>query len=153
LVELLDQVEGWDNQHIYLYRSPEELIARWNTETKARAILKAHGKEHLVNQRRPLVLPAAPQLCTVEWAPSRIRFIWVEKRVWKDRVPDEDFQRDDLEFTANRLRVARGIVTFDWDLVSGHAALLIQRLPSGSNYGAARQRFEAELQPLVKIKQ
>ncbi len=151
LVELLDRVEGWGNQHIYLYRAPEALIERWSTEKKAHSVLKAHGKEHLLNRRRPLVLPANPQLCAVEWTPSGVRFVWVEKRVWRERHPEEDFQRDDIEFTANRVRVARGLVAFDWDLVSGHAALLIQRLPSGSDYGSARRRFETELQPLVKI--
>ncbi len=153
LVELLDRIEGWGNQHIYLYRATDVLIERWNSERKAHAALKAHDKEHLLNRRRPLVLPANPQLCAVEWTPEGVRFVWVEKREWRERAPDEDFQRDDIEFTANRLRVARGLVAFDWDLVSGHAALLIQRLPSGSDYGSARQRFEAELQPLVKIGQ
>jgi hypothetical protein len=151
LVELLDRIEGWGNQHIYLYKASDELISRWNSEAKARAILKARGKEHLFNHRRPLVLPANPQLCTVVWAPDGVRFVWVEKRVWRERDPDEDFQRDDVEFTANRVRRARGIIAFDWDLASGHAALLIQRLPTGNDYGAARRRFEAELEPLVKI--
>ena len=62
LVELLDRIEGWGNQHIYLYRAPDVLIERWNSERKALAALKAHGKEHLLNRRRPLVLPANPQL-------------------------------------------------------------------------------------------
>src|SRR5262249_19595517 len=52
LVELLDRVEGWGNQHIYLYRAPAVLIERWNTEKKAYNVLKAHGKEHLLNRRR-----------------------------------------------------------------------------------------------------
>lgn len=151
LVELLDRVEGWGNQHIYLYRSPDALIERWSTEKKAHNALKAHGKEHLLNRRRSLVLPANPMLCAVEWTPSGVRFIWVEKRVWRERAPDEDYHHDNIEFTANRLRVARGLIAFDWDLISGHAALLIQRLPSGSDYGSARRRFEAELQPFVKI--
>ena len=36
-------------------------------------------------------------------------------------------------------------------MVSGHAALLIQRLPSGNNYHEAKTCFEAELEPLIKV--
>jgi hypothetical protein len=151
LVDLLDQVEGWGNQHIYLYEASNELIDRWKTEAKARAILRSRDKEPLFNRRLPLVLPASPQLSTVEWTPEGVRFVWVEKRVWRERAPDEDFNRGEIEFTANRVRRARGIIAFDWDLVSGHAALLFQRLPSGNDYGTARRCFEVELEPLVKI--
>ena len=75
------------------------------------------------------MLPVNRQLCAVEWTPSGVRFVWVEKRVWRQCAPDEDFRRDDIEFTANRLSVARGLVAFDWDLVSGHAALLSSASP------------------------
>ncbi|MBL8792392.1 MAG: hypothetical protein JNM56_00660 [Planctomycetia bacterium] len=151
LVELLNRVEGWGNQHIFLYKAPAALIDRWNTEAKVRASLRTQGQEMLFNRPRPLVLPKAPQLCSVEWTPTRARLVWVEKRVWRERAPEEDFGRDDLEFTASRVRRSRGLIAFDWDLVSGDAALLIERLPTGNDYGAERRRFELELEPLVKI--
>jgi hypothetical protein len=157
LIGLLDHVEGWGNQHIYLYRSPESSARAWDTEAKAREVLQANGKEALLNRRCPLLLPAVPKLCSVEWAPDRVRFVWVEKRPVRERVKSEDLKgadigRDaDLEFDAYRRRISRGIVAFDWDLVSGHAALLIQCLPSGNDYEAARGRFVAELEPLVEF--
>jgi hypothetical protein len=157
LIGLLDHVEGWGNQHIYLYKAPTSLLKAWSTEEQARAILKANGKEVLLNRRRPLLLPSVPQLCSVEWAADRVRFVWVEKRPVRERVKSEDLRGKDLgldatlEFDAYRRRVARGIVTFDWDLLNGHAALLIQCLPSGNDYGTAKNRFVAELEPLVEF--
>lgn len=151
LVELLDKIAGWGNQHIFLYKSPAPLIERWNTEAKARGILRACGKEELLNKRLPLVLPVNPRLSAVEWTPDAVRFIWIEKREWRERLPDEDYKAADIEFTAHRVNRARGLIAFDWDLVSGHAALLIQRLPSGNMYGEAKVSYEAELEPLVKI--
>jgi hypothetical protein len=151
LVDLLDQISGWGNQQIYLYRSPATLIERWNTEAKARGVLRARNKEELFNRRLPLVLPANPCLSAVHWTPRGVRFIWIEKRTWRERVPEEDYKSDDIEFTAHRVHHARGLIAFDWDFISGHAALLIQRLPSGENYRDVKTRFEAELESLVKI--
>jgi hypothetical protein len=75
----------------------------------------------------------------------------VQRRVWYEHVPDEDYQQDDIEYTARRKHTARGLITFDWDLVSGHAALLIQRLPKGSNYKEIKGTFAAVLEPLVSL--
>jgi hypothetical protein len=151
LVDLLDRITGWGNQHVYLYKGPTSQIERWNTEAKARAALKAHGKEHLFNRRLPLVLPANPVLSSVAWSSGAVRFVWVERRDWREHLPDEDYVDGDIEYTAHRVHRARGLITFDWDLVSGHAALLVQRLPSGENYRDTKTRFEAHLEPFVKI--
>jgi hypothetical protein len=151
LVDLLDRITGWGNQHVYLYKAPAGQIERWNSEAKARAVLRAHGKEHLFNRRLPLVLPANPLLSTVAWTSRSVRFVWVDRREWREHLPDEDYIDGDIEYTAHRLHHARGLIAFDWDLVSGHAALLIQRLPSGENYRETKTRFEAQLEPFVKI--
>lgn len=150
LVDLLDRICGWGNQHVYLYKAPASQIERWNTEAKARAVLKAHDKEHLFNRRLPLVLPANPVLSSVAWSPRAVRFVWVERRTWLEHLPDEDYVDGDIEYT-HRVHRARGLIAFDWDLVSGHAALLIQRLPSGENYRETKTRFEAQLEPFVKV--
>ncbi|MBY0458031.1 MAG: hypothetical protein K2V38_11880, partial [Gemmataceae bacterium] len=151
IIDLIDRVEGWGNQHIYLYRSPDELIDRWDTEAKARVRLRAVGQEELLNARRPLLLPPNPQLCSVEWSPRRVCFVWVQRRIWYEHLPDEDYQEDDIEYTARRRHQARGLITFHWDLASGHAALLIQRLPKGNNYKDIRGTFAAVLEPLVRL--
>lgn len=157
LIALLDHVEGWGNQHIYLFKATDSLAKLWATEAKARQVLKANGKEALLNRRLPLLMPSAPQMCSVEWTPGRVRFVWVEKRPVRERVKNEDLKGADigrdanLEFDAYRRYVARGIVAFDWDIVSGHAALLIQCLPSGNDYKTARSHFVAELEPLVEF--
>lgn len=96
-------------------------------------------------------MPVNPRLCSVEWAPERVRFIWVERRVWHEHLPDEDYTRDGIEFTAHRVHRGRGLIAFDWDLVSGHAALLIQRLPSGNKYKDVKAAFHLVLEPLLKL--
>lgn len=152
LVFLLDKIEGWGNQHIYLYRSPSSLIKPWRTKESTRDGLRRIGLDHLLNTRRPLVLPETPTLSTIEWAATRMRLVWVEKRTWYDRVPSRDTAEEDIVLRAYRPRIARGIISFDWDLVSGHAMLLIQRLPRGKTYEPIRERFQTELEPIIGIR-
>lgn len=166
LVDLLDRVEGWGNQHVYLLRAKATapLLQEWADETKVRTALRRRGLEHLFNRRRRLVLPTTRQLVTVEWAPRRVRFVWVETRTWRERRPELDNPDHPLReattdrptqtnrtlvFDAYEVFRGRGIVAFELDLVSGQAALLIQQLPSGNDYAAVRGVILEELQPLL----
>lgn len=153
LVQLLNQIEGWGNQHLYLYKAAGRLMAPWSTEESVRKHLSALGREALLGRPRPLVLPEGIRLASIEWTPERARFVWIEKRQWEERVPDEDMQEDDMVWRAYRVHVSRGIIAFDWDLMSGHAMLMIQRLPRGARYARVRDRFEEELEPLVALSQ
>jgi hypothetical protein len=151
LLRLLNRIEGWGNQHIYLYRASDQLIEPWLKEDSARKRLTELGLGHLFNRQLPLVLPMTAALSSVEWTPERLRFIWVERRQWEERASEEDMEGDAVVWRAYRINVARGLVAFDWDLVSGHAMLMIQRLPRGTQYLPIRDRFERELEPIVGL--
>jgi len=151
LVELLDHIEGWGNQHVYLYTSPPGEQKAWKREKEVKKRLKVQGVEHLLNQRRPLILPDEPTLSTVEWSPGHVRFIWVEKREWELRLQEEDVEEDDILYKAYQPQVSRGITSFDWNLLTGEAALMIQRLPTGEKYDELRIVYELEIEKFVKI--
>jgi hypothetical protein len=151
LLRLLNRVEGWGNQHIYLYRASDQLIEPWLREDSARKRLTDLGLGDLFDRPRPLVLPVTAALSSVEWTPEQMRFVWVERRGWEERAPGEDIEEKAMVWRAYRLNVARGLVAFDWDLVSGHAMLMIQRLPRGTQYAPIRDRFERELEPIVGL--
>lgn len=153
LVVLLNRIEGWGNQHIYLYKASSQSIEPWRTEGSARKRLRDLGLIDLFNRQRPLVLPEETTLSSIEWTMKRLRFVWVEKRQWEERVPEEDIESADMVWRAHRIKSARGLTTFDWDLVSGHAMLMIQRLPSGTKYRQIRDQFEKELEPIVGLSQ
>lgn len=151
LVELLDELEGWGNQHMYLYRSTTEAAKPWASASSYLKILQQNKLQHLCNRRNPLVLPDRPTLSTIRCTGDRVRLQWVEKRLREVRIPEFDQQDGELALRAYREIVSRGITVFDWDLTTGHAALMIQRLSSGSNYADIRARFEEELETLVGI--
>ena len=151
LVQLLDEIEGWGNQHIYLYKAPSQIVEPWLEENSARRHLDDLGLADLFNRQRPLVLPEETTLSAIEWTLERIRFVWVEKREGEERASEEDFEREGMVWRAYRVNVSRGLVAFDWDLVSGYAMLMIQRLHRGTKYSQTRGRFTRELEPIVGL--
>jgi len=153
LVRLLDRIEGWGNQHVYLYRASDRLLERWADRAAVERHLADLGLGDLLNQERPLVLPEETALSTIEWGPERARLVWVERREWEERVSAYDIVEEKMVWRAYRRNVSRALIAFDWDLVSGDGALSIQRLPRGSQYRSIRDRFEAELDPLIGLRQ
>ncbi|HQU41451.1 MAG TPA: hypothetical protein PK867_01510, partial [Pirellulales bacterium] len=67
LVDVLDRVEGWGNQHIYLYKASSALIATLSDEAKLKDRLRKLKLARLFNGRIPLVLPDPPALSAIEW--------------------------------------------------------------------------------------
>ena len=153
LVRLLNTIEGWGNQHIYLYKGSSKLIEPWLEEDSVRKRLADLGLADLFNRQRPLVLPEETTLSSIEWTPERVRFVWIEKRQWEERVSEEDIEEEGMVWRAYRINVSRGLIAFDWDLASGHAMLMIQRLPRGTKYHHIRDRFERELEPILDLSQ
>lgn len=153
LIDLLDQVEGWGDQHGYLYTVSDALIAELADETRIKDALKKNRVVGLFNKRLPLLLPDHPKLSAVEWSKDRVRFVWVEKRRDRQRLEDEDQQDGDLEFDAYKVKMTRGIVSFQCDLASGNAELLIQRLPSGNNYPAEKTKYDGYLKAFFDVSQ
>jgi hypothetical protein len=153
LVNLLDRIEGWGNQHCYLYTAPSHLIAELSDQAKFKDFLKRNRVSKLFNRRIPLLLPDQPKLSAVEWSQQGVRLVWVEKREYRDRLEDEDYTENDVEFHAYKLKLTRGITSFHCDLVTGDAELLIQRLPSGNDYPTEKQKYEEFLGDFFDVSQ
>jgi hypothetical protein len=153
LTEHLNKIDGWGNQHVYLYKSAPQLLPRWRDEEKVRTILKDGRAIGLFNRARPVVLPDKPRLASIGWSSSRIRFVWNEKREWFERREDEDVEEGNLVLRAWERKTNRGTLAFDWDLTTGHAMVMIQRLPSGTRYAEVRDQVQAWLDPNQAIAQ
>jgi len=160
VVDLLNGIEGWGNQHVYLYQTTVEQRRPWRTEGRARQRLARIEAAPLMNERLPIVLPEEPTLVSVEWSPDYVRFVWVEKRAYTQRRQDLDRVEGDLEdeveagaiiFKAFEGKVQRAVTTFDWNLNNGHAALLIHQLQSGENYADIRAEYESAIDEAVGV--
>jgi len=151
IVEALDSIEGWGNQHVYLYSVPIGICKKWKNETAVRERLEKIGRDDLLNQKKPVLLPEEPTLSTIEWTASRVRFVWVEKREWTARRDELDETEGRIKYKAFESKEERGITSFDWDLNTGEASLQIQRLPSGENYEPHRQQYGESLGELIEF--
>jgi len=153
LTEFLNRIEGWGNQHVYLYDGPSGLTGKWQDENYVKALLKANGLSRLFNRARPIVLPDQTTLSSIEWSPQRVRFTWNEKREWLERREDADKEEPEegLIYRAFEEKKARGTLVFDWSLQTGAAMLMIQRLPTGTHYASIRDQMIKSLSPPVDL--
>jgi hypothetical protein len=153
LTEYLNLIEGWGNQHIYLYMAASALSAKWRIEQFVKDVLKRNRLLSILNKPRAVVLPSSPTLASIVWTPQRLRLIWNEKREWFERRDDADIEvsEENLVFRAWQRKTARGTLAFDWDLQSGEAMLMIQRLPSGTQYPKVRDTMVKWLAPFVDL--
>jgi len=164
LVELLNTIEGWGKQQIYLYNAPGALSTRWRDSAFVRQRLQEAGYLDLLNQSKPLILPVEPTLSTIQFNDDVIRFVWIERRTWRVRLPDQDrieratdndlpnsLIQDQIVWQAYRVRMARGLIIFEWNLNTNDAMMLIQQVPSGRQYKALRDQFEGYLRQFFDI--
>ncbi len=142
LAAFLNEVDGWGNQHLYLYKINPSELEKWTTERKFRNRLETAGYLDLADQVLPVYMPDDPVLSSITWDNHRIRFLWVHRRVWEQREAESDQEvNGDLVLRAYRRRDARAVNWFELDAASGRAILSIQTLPSGTQYATAREEL------------
>lgn len=158
LITLLDRIEMWGRQHIYLYKSPDHALNSWKNEEEIRERLSDLGLIDFFNQARPLSLPPGTALSSIEWSKESLKIIWVSSHQYEYREKNRDIIEENMIWKAYAVKKARRLTIFDWDLISGDAMLMIQSVPKGTNYkssqyDAIRREFEEKLEPIIHISQ
>ena len=149
LTKLLDRIEEFGNQHIYLYNCNSEYIKVLKNAEYIKEKMRYRNLESLYNNENLIILPNEPTLTSVIHDNNILKFKWVEKRVWKDPL-DERIEEDKLVKTY-QINLSRGITTFRIDLVTGNAEIMIQRLPRGANYENIKDNYLEELSHYIDI--
>ena len=153
ITALLDEIEGWGNQHLVLFESTENHAKAWKKPAKINEVANSLGLKELVNGTRPMLLPEKPTLSQVISNPKRIRFVWIQRRTWHVRREDldkrtrkaTDKHTNEIEYRAYEVQQRRGICYFDWNLVTCQAALLMQVLPNQSGYEELQRQLFSDL--------
>lgn len=154
LVTHLNEIESWGKQHIYLFDAPERLSKEWQDGRRLKETLEKSGRQGLLSKPLPLILPSDVTLASVEYTDNRIRLLWVEKRTWHERLPDDDHQdakRDDIIYRAYKFRQERGVTVFEWNLRTLEAMLMIKQLSRGSDYDKKFEEYRELMKGLVDI--
>jgi hypothetical protein len=146
LIELLDNVEPWAKQHVFLYDGTTPGPTKWRDPTWVSTHLKANRVHKYLNERTPLLLPPNLRISTIEHDANHVRVVAVERRVGFDRNEDldqdaKDPDGEEVELRAYVRRVTRGLIAFEWDLQANEAFLQVTQLPTHARYEDAIIRF------------
>lgn len=120
--EWLAEVEGWGNQHVYLFNVPAALAndGMWGSGRSVRARVNRAGLGDLWSASTSFEFPADPTLTSVSFGGNRFRMVWQEGAESWVRVPDRDYQEaidgDLYEFRAFRRQADRIVTRFELDL-------------------------------------
>ncbi|TAV19044.1 hypothetical protein [Rhizobium ruizarguesonis] len=121
----LYEIEGWGNQHVYLFQAPAI-----QTDGVS-ALLAASGYAGLVGAAQNYDFPDALELSNILHDAQGLSLVWhLGKEGW-DRTKFKDFQQSEglelYRFEAYRRRRDRSVVRFDWRFADPHCAILIHR--------------------------
>ena len=145
----LDRVLPWWKFHVFLYEGSRKVPGEWHDEHKAKKHLKKHKLDNLLNASIPLVLPQDLTLSAIDYTPTTVRVLAVQRRNYtaRDQELDEFGETEEgetIEYRAWVRQLARVMVIFEWQLRTREATLQITELPGGVTYEETRDQF-AEL--------
>lgn len=144
ILQQLDLIEGYGNQHVYLFRIPEHHIERFRNRENVMRIFKDNNLEDVYNNYRALAFPDEPEVASITHNDDWLKIRWVVKKE-KIQLLEErreiDEQNREILTKKYVIRKYRGVTMFRLSLISGDAELLIYRLPQGSRYEQEKDRY------------
>ena len=164
IVAILNKLEGWGQQQIYLYRfnDSETLRNQWLNKDWGQHF-EENNMADIFNAIRPLAAPNELTLITVEYPQDResIRFIWAQNRSETAREESKDpdpgawgdntgSMLERIILRAYRETMARDITSFEWNIKSGEAMLMIRKL-SGREYKEVHDKIWLELKNIIPV--
>lgn len=140
----LSEVEGWGNQHIYLFQPPQIE----NAEIKAKLAASNYGA--LIGTSVSYAFPAELELCATSLAADHFAIAWHKGTDGWERTPSKDFQQvnDDGElykYNAYRQRFDRAVVRFAWRFADPYCAVMIQLPIDGDTHVEVHTQVQNDL--------
>jgi len=80
ILQRLDQLEGYGNQHVYLFRIPEHYIEELRDQENVRRIFEENNLGDVYNHYRPLVFPEHPEVASITHDDDWLKIRWVVKK-------------------------------------------------------------------------
>jgi len=150
----LADVEGWGNQHIYLFRVSKSVRneSAWSDPEKIGAKIKAAGFTREWNSQTSLEYPPAQTLTGVYFENRALRFVWHKGlEFWvRDKGKDyrEEIEADTYEFRAYRMRGDRLVTRFEVRPFDGLAAAFLQIAVEEEEHKTALEKVKATVERL-----
>lgn len=152
--EWSNRVEGWGNQHIYLYRLTPSLL-RSLTTGKIQKAVKAAGYERVWDKKTILEYPEDPELTSISWHNNVLRIVWQEATPGWTPVKEKNYIAieglDTYEYRAYRLLERRAFTRFEADKSLGLAALFIADPITGPEHQKSIDEAKAVIAQLLNL--
>jgi len=121
----LTEVEGWGNQHLYVFASPTIPIGTVS------ATIRASRFSELLEAPQSYEFPDDYALSAIDLDNQGVSLIWhIGKQSWprvRARDSEREIDGDLFRFDAYRLMRERSVVRFLWRFDEGHCVILIHR--------------------------
>lgn len=126
----LNEVEGWGNQHIYIFTIPSAIRGAMLDSGVLDKKVRAAGLLKLWNKSLSLEFPRRSTLTGINQQDDQLTFVWHQGTEFAIRRKDmdrrEEIQGDIYEFRAYRIRSDRSVTRFVARPKDGLAAIFIQ---------------------------
>jgi hypothetical protein len=128
----LSEVEGWGDQHVYLYKVPQRVIddPLWSDLEGLRGKIRRVGLGELWQADTSLEFPPDRKLTSISLHDEALRLTWHQGLYLWVRDKDKDYQErigpDLYEFLAHRQQADRSVMCFEMHLATRLAAIFIQ---------------------------
>ncbi|CEA14562.1 hypothetical protein [Methanobacterium formicicum] len=144
IIALLDQLEEYGNQHIYLFTLPENYLSLLRDEESLRLHLERHEILELYNEYQPLFLPENPEIISINHDLDWFKIRWgVKKEDFGTPIEKNIIQEDDgQKYLIQKFLIKniRETTLFQVSMVNGDAELLIHR-STDSNYEQEKEKY------------
>jgi hypothetical protein len=131
LEEWLADVEGWGNQHVFVFEVPDGGAVGLRQREEFVQRLSAAGLQEFLDAEIPLNPGEELALATIRHADTGMSFLWVRGSAALIRRKELDFEDevdgDEIEYHAYERRWSRVAARFEWRFDSNLAAVLIAR--------------------------
>jgi hypothetical protein len=157
ILEWLEEVEGWGDQHVYLYHLPDALAGQplWNSaETVKQRLPSSHRK---LWDADSLVFPEEWSLTGISYSDGSLRYVWHQRLTTLLRRPKMDrrerVEGDWYQFRAFLERPDRSVMRFVLHPGKRLAAIFMQIPAEGEAHENARSMVREATKSLIEWKQ
>jgi hypothetical protein len=138
--EWLANVEGWGNQHVYLY-TLSLTLRRTLVEADIRKRVSDADLDSVWNGETTLAFPDEPTLTSISFSDSVLRILWQESSPSWVPAPEKTYTQEEgldlYEYRAFRQIERRAITRFEARVKDGTAALFISDPIQGAEHKSA----------------
>ncbi|WP_223788834.1 hypothetical protein [Marinicella meishanensis] len=157
LEQWIHEVEGWGQQHVYLFELPVEFMRQVNADpqTALHQLVTDSPHQAVLQATDQFSFPEAMELQQIKVQQGSLEVIWRQQasntlRVRAQDLPLQEIDGDWYEFRAFRITPSRQVMRFLLTPDTGTAALYIQ-LPLGKAHRLAHSAAVACVQAILQL--